>query len=99
MDRADAALILARYTVFTRELLTRINAVALRQISMHGLYFYVGSSDWFNFVMNIKYCINKLSLVCWRVTLPSQKLMNFDLFEFDMVNFVNFLYKKIQENK
>ncbi len=50
MGLADAALILVRYAV----LLTRINEVALRQISMHGLYFYVGSSDWFNFVMNIK---------------------------------------------
>ncbi len=47
----------------TRVLLTRINAVALRQISMHGLILSLDSSHWLLILIYINECMNYGSLV------------------------------------
>ncbi len=59
MGRADAALIRARYAVL-RARFTRINAVALRQISMHGLILSLDSSHWLLILIHINECMNDL---------------------------------------
>ncbi len=60
MGRADAVLIRG----ITRVLLTPINAVALRQISMHGLIRSLDSSHWLLILIHINECMNEYQL-CW----------------------------------
>ncbi len=51
-------LMLRWYAGITGALLTCVNAVALRQISMHGLILSLGSSHWLLILIHINECMN-----------------------------------------
>ncbi len=54
MGRADAALVLARYAVLRARYLRVSTQYHLGRYQCMACIFNFGSSDWFNFVMNIK---------------------------------------------